>query len=134
MNLRTLIHTRLTSDAPLVAMVGDRIAQGSSVNDPPTRPFLIHRLLNSAAEGGKLGESRYLQFWAHDEPGDYQKIDDILARVKLVMIGTTSFQELLEITWIEDSQDFRDNDFGTICRYSRYQAVFTTRERMDPWT
>jgi len=67
------------------------------------------------------------QIFAHDTPGDYMKIDTILDLVRGQFDGVVDQANgIVRATWVEDSEDFRDDDMGTILKYCRIQL--TVRE------
>lgn len=119
--IRQLIYDTLRVDDEIVAIVG---ADGtySTYDETPPTPFLVIRFGGVTPRLRKVAESGYIQIWAHDEPGTYSKIDDLLARCKVVLEALPNQGTLFEVAWIEDSGDLPfDPLTGVIGRYSRFQ-------------
>lgn len=88
------------------------------------RPHLILRM-GSKDQGVGTVHRRDLQVWAHDEPGDYSVIDDLLNRVRIVLTAVEAYQVtdgkwISCITWQGDSEDLYDDGPGTIVRNGSY--------------
>lgn len=130
MSNRVWLHQTLLGDATLVGMVPGGFASTTHQEvTPALKPFLIHRVLahRPATRGDDDDITRAESFllFVHDVPGDYMKIDDILARMKVLLQNYKNAEQgIARVTWIEDSEDFRDEDMGTILRYSRYQVRY----------
>lgn len=107
-----------------------RLYQGGSLTErPDVTPFLVYRIgIQSPVRlgGGTPAElledpkRQFAQVWAHDEGGDYDRIDAGLEAVKAALVGSEPDSTVMECRWIETSRDLRDIDFGTITRYHRY--------------
>lgn len=129
--LRQWIFSTLTGHTDLTDIVGDRIWLATSLTDiPQTKPFLIYRL--GIALGPLRGDGRTkaldrpLQLFAHDDVGDYQRLDDMLKMCRELLDGGSSKQHgVTACEWFEDSEDLRDDEFHTNVRYSRYQIKIT---------
>jgi hypothetical protein len=100
----------------------------SNINLP--RPFIVYGLGNSTAEGlvdptdpDMIDpEGQFSQIWVHDESGDYTLIDDILHEVKGALRGASSpVHHVLSTRYLETSQEFASEQYGTIFRYARFQ-------------
>ena len=104
-------------------------ASSISVEAPPARPFVTYRMHTDFPLNRGLGRREYSQVWAHDEPGDYLVIDEILNAVRRAVEAAPSNGDFLEARWIETGVDLRDDVMGTITRYIRFQHTATLRER-----
>ena len=132
-DLRQVVFRALKEDPVIQSFVSDRIFQRGSTLDgiPPTKvtPYIVYNLAQGFPKGPSSLRARMqnLQVWVHDEPGDYYKIDQILARVKLVLEGVNAGEQVgfLEIRHIETSQDLWDNLLKHLIRYSRLGATLT---------
>lgn len=122
---RSWLHTKLTGHAPLTALVGTRIEQVTNqMITPATKPFIKHRLLSDRPD--MMGDDRvqttqvtYLIF-VHDVPGSYDKIDSIMVVLKSLLSNAVDQENgIIRVVWEESSEDFRDDDMGTIMRYCR---------------
>ena len=135
-DLRKVIFGALKGDPELQALVGDRIFQRGSTLDgvPPTEqvPYIVYNLGQAFNKGPSAlrALSQGLQVWVHDEPGDYHRIDTILARVKVVLEGVEAGDPVgfLEIRHFETSMDLWDNLLKHLVRYSRLGATLTQEE------
>lgn len=133
MDLRKIVFQALMADTELQDMVEGRIYQRGSTIDgiPPTTitPYIVYNMGQGFPKGPSVLKARTqsLQVWVHDEPGDYYKIDQILARVKVVLEAVEAGEEVgfLDIRHVETSQDLWDNLLKHLIRYSRLGATVT---------
>ena len=125
MSPRQWIHSSLTT------LAGGRVHQNTSIREDAstrtmTKPFIVHRF---AVDRGDLrGDDitktyvEEVQLFVHDVPGDYTVIDGILIAMRGLLDGRVDQPNgIIRCTWLEDSEDFRDDKMGTILRYGRYQ-------------
>jgi hypothetical protein len=113
----------LDADAALAALVGDRIFQASDLQEAPaTKPFVVLRFLPTVPEVADA-RSHSLQAWAHDVPGSYVRIDDVLRKIRASLTSAANAGDFLEAIWNEDGPDLVDDVFRTVTRYSRYRIV-----------
>ena len=122
---RSWLHSTLTGHAPLTALVGTRIASATKQTvTPPVKPFIIHRLLAdrpdmSGDDVTQTSQVSYLIF-IHDVPGSYDRIDQIEDILRALFHNKVDqAQGVIRVIWEESSEDFRDDDMGTIMRYCR---------------
>lgn len=136
MSLRSYVFSLLTTDATLNGL-GITAASTFITHDtdtPQMRPLMILRW--QRADPGLRGDDAYassnfrrLQVWVHDAPGDYDRIDQVLKRVRDVLTSVhaqytgTSYEWVSQTRWEGDSEDLRDDDAGTITRNSQYLFV-----------
>lgn len=127
---RAWFYQRMTADATLMALVPGGIHQTTKVRETPhQKPYLMYRTI--AHRPSDRGDDRdianienYLVF-VHDVPGDYLKIDAILARLKYIFVDAKDQAAgISRVFWLEDSEDFRDEDMGTILRYARFSVRY----------
>jgi len=128
--MRKRIFEALVAWAPLDALVENRILEASSVTVHTTKPFIVIRMHTGFPVERSIGGRHYAQIWAHDEPGSYLRIDDILieTRKALESLPNTGDDGFLEARWIESGVDLKDDLLETITRYSRYQLTQSLRE------
>lgn len=124
--MREWIYTTLNNHIELGNLVASRIHQSSDVTSVPENPFVLYTMgLRTNARVSTA--SRWpLQVWAHDKLGSYLRIDEILGHVKNALLTTPPSAELLQVHWLEDSGDLRDDEMRTITRFSRFQLVMST--------
>jgi hypothetical protein len=127
--MRSLIFSTIVTDSELIAAGIDAATSFAvDVDTPQTRPFLQIRWgktdvgLSRTAVG-----RRTVVIWVHDEPGDYTKIDNILARIK-ELLPTLEGQSngsgyVIAVEWTGDSEDLADDGHGTITRNTSYSLV-----------
>lgn len=118
MDSRTWLYERLTTDAALTAIVPAASVHGAgSLLVPPDRkPFLIVNLaplLRGPFPGVRWQDCTV---WAHDEPGSYLRIDNILDQVERVLSPSVSSGDYVQTVFQGRSQDLTDDALGTITR------------------
>lgn len=118
--MRALAYDTLSALGDLTAIVDDRIF--SAYDEVPATPFVVIRVGNSTPGLKNLTYREYFTIWAHDAPGDYSTIDQILDICRPALVGLSNQGNLFEVNWIENSQDLPlDPLTGTIGKFSRYQ-------------
>ena len=127
--MRALIFQALVSDPTLNSLGIDSASSFAiDVDTPQTRPFLQIRWGRTEIGLKTTAVSRRtITIWAHDLPGDYTKIDQILARVKALLPGlegqNNGLGYLLSAEWTGDSEDLADDGHGTITRNASFTLV-----------
>lgn len=121
--MRQKIYDALRQDATIISLVGaDNV--WSTYEEIPTTPYLVVRFGASSSRLSRLAEAEFFQVWAHDVPGDYDRIDTLLKRVQVVLEALPNEGDLFEVRWFETSQDMPvDLETGTISRFSRFQHI-----------
>lgn len=132
--MRSIVYPTLSTYAPLLAVVGDdangdpNIHQASSLTVTPPRPFVTFRMhTDFPLRPRGTGAREYIQLWAHDDPGDYTRIDDILSHCRDALEAAAHSGTFLEARWIETGVDLKDDVMHTITRYMRFQLTRTLR-------
>ena len=125
--MRTWLFGLLESSTALDQYVEGRIWQNTAIEHVPEfKPFVLYRY--GARTSPLRGDddvaifSQIVQITAHDYPGDYSQIEEILEVVRGLITPSTQ----PTVTWLDDSEDLRDDDFGTILKWSRYQLTYTS--------
>lgn len=127
--MRTIVRLALTADAPLATLgvVPEGVLSGD-VDTPEQRPFIQLRW-NNTSPGLDVVSRRDLVVWIHDMPGDYDRIDSVIRRIKTVMaslVGVAhSSGHLMVAEWTGDSADLTDDGHGTITRTTSFSLVGT---------
>lgn len=139
MDLRRVWYARMSGDSALQEILGgpNRIFQRSALDKlgvPEVRPFVVYHGGTDRTAGPSVlrARARNVQVWAHDDPGDYGKIDEALDRIKLLAESMPSSGGLFEGRWVEGSPDLEDPEMKTICRFARLQ--FTTTGEEPTWS
>lgn len=135
MSLRAFVFGLLTTDAELneLGLNADSTFITHDVDTPQVRPLMVLRWQRTDPGMGDEETDwvnfRRLQVWIHDEPGDYDRIDRALRRVRSVLMnvrGTytgTTRHWVTQTNWEGDSDDLRDDDAGTIARHAQFLFV-----------
>ena len=135
MSIRQWLYDTLLNDPNLSAVVGDRIFQGESMTSAQiTKPYLVYRLGNDTDENFG-GEGRtdpqphrtFFQVYIHDEPGDYDVIDNAVRLIKNAFraVGGSPEDGIMAVRYLETSRDMDDADLATILRYCRFQFILS---------
>lgn len=123
MTYREWCYSRLTNDVMLASIVPPTSVYGAgSIGAiPAEKPFIVMRFGPVTRSIGNVGT---LTVWAHDEPGDYAKIDNILWHVRRLLDRAIPGEPgLITLQWTSDSADLADDGFGTITKNSSYRLT-----------
>lgn len=120
--MRARVFDTLSGWQPLVDMVGTRIYQANTRDTTPETPYIVFRV---GVETPRIAVARTtsLQVWAHDSPGSYVRIDQMLKEMKAALEAMTNTDGLFAAEWLDDSEDLVDDASVTFTRYSRYQLI-----------
>lgn len=136
MTARTFVYGKLTDQAgpvaPLVGGDNPRVfAKKSMTSAVEDHPYIVYKLGNETNED--LAEDQdvsrqYVQIWVHDfhdsEIGDYMKIDEVIAAIKLAFKNAGSASDgIWTSRFLEVSQDLNDDTLKTLFKYIRYQLI-----------
>lgn len=138
MTLRTYLYRRLTEvDTDLFALIAGRAYPKKNMRSSvEPHPYLVFKLGNDTAEG--LSETvdphrQYFTIYIHDDNpkdigGDYMRIDAICRVLKAMLKNASSpVDDVMQILYLETSQDLDDQTLGTVMRYMRFQAIVHER-------
>jgi hypothetical protein len=119
------VFNLLTTDSVLNALgiTADSVFTTHDVDTPQVRPMLVLRwgITDNVLNHSPMA-SRGLQVWAHDEPGDYERVESILRRVRTLLTSVSAENAgandewVSEIKWERFSEDLSDEDAGTVTR------------------
>lgn len=142
MSVRTWAHAHVKGDAAITAIIpAVRIIGTSAIVEgtaPPDRPFMVIEAgvadpyegtreyrVGGPDSGPRVALAHRLTFWVHNEPGDYETVDDVIAllRTRMMSAGPDPGNHILECRFVQESEDLPDDGFGTITRFSRWQVV-----------
>lgn len=123
---RAAVFSLLSADTQLQALgINTGTVYGSNaVDTPDAKPFVILHWGMRAREFGLVGDQN-LTVWAHDEPADYARINEILERVKAILTSAVHVDGgdgtiLTLATWNGDSDDFYDDGYETVSKNSGF--------------
>lgn len=148
---RVWVYDRMVDDAALMALVGTtvvddndtpldlgddittivpRVYQSTSLNATPhEKPFIMYRqtsdVQNFRGDDGDVIRQKGYMIFAHDVPGDYMRIDTVIDRLRALFGDVVDQAEgVVRSTWLETSDDLRDEDMGTILKYGRILVTY----------
>lgn len=125
--MRTVVRQALVNDATLASygVVAAGVLAGD-VDTPSARPFINLRW-GETTPGLSTVDNRVVSIWVHDRPGDYTRIDNIIRRIKQVLIALEGTQHttgwIVAVEWVTDSDDLTDDGHGTITRTTTHTLV-----------
>lgn len=127
MNWRQYLKQRM--DTIAVANGFTVFAAGALTGSPPSdqRPFIV---INVGSDYPELNDGdapawskRTASIWVHDDPGSYDRIDDIIPAIRAALVGQVAQPDAIAITWDGDSDQLADDMMGTIVRNTNYQLI-----------
>ena len=125
MEWRSWVRDRLLGHAPFVALVPAESVHGAgSLNGRPDNiPFVVLRLGPLTREPGGFAQWRELTVWAHDEPGGYLRIDEVLAEARVALETPVNEPGAVLVEWQGGSPDLADDGYNTITKNDSYRLV-----------
>lgn len=137
--MRAMLYDLLTTDPALQTKLGvdyntlkTRVMSRRSQDDAVIpKPFIIYGLGNETNEqlsdstaNDALASRQFFQIWIHDEGGSFTLIDDIVEIIKRRLTGVQNVgAKVITVIFLETSQEFNNETYGTNFRYIRFQAV-----------
>lgn len=124
MTIRETVYSLLATDTELQALdpAGIEVHNVEAMDNPERRkPFLVTAWAEDPPVFGRPGR-RSLTVWAHDEPADYTRIDDMLERVRILLVGLIHEGGISQVMWEGASGDLYDDGFHTITRNSGFRV------------
>lgn len=149
MTSRVWAYNRLATDSALLLIIGTSVTDDQGTTDPlddtvtvvprvfastrvitapKLKPFIMYRQ-TSEVEGFRGDDGAHtlttgFMIFAHDEPGDYLKIDTMIGHIRRLFADIVDQAEgIVRSRYIETSDDLRDDDMGTIMKYARIQVI-----------
>lgn len=132
--MRTAIAEALNNDAGLRSLglpQGNVLSANNAESDMITsRPFIIVKWSDRQsyfAARNIPSQPNLLDIWFYDERGDYSRIDEMIARTKVIFAAivaaatTTGF--ITQIDWVGDGGDNYDDVWKAICRTSTFRVI-----------
>lgn len=125
MTIRETIYSAITTDPQLQALKIDSTSVWNieSVDNPARgKPFLVTAWADDRNVWGRPGR-RDLLVWAHDEGGDYARIDAILERVRILLVAMIHQGGVTLVEFTGGSPDLYDDGFRTITRNYGFRVI-----------
>lgn len=120
------VQSLITVD-PIRGYIGDRVYQTGTMAIEKPRPFIIARfgLVNDVAwRDGPTSQT--VELWVHDEPGDYNRIDQIISLAKSAWHALPNEENFLESRFVSTTPDLQDPELSTIFRVARFMWALST--------
>lgn len=104
---------------------------GGSINGPlPALPALVYRLQSKEPrlrDGEDVVASvQTLEVWAYDEPGSYDRIDNLLANARQWLTQDIAEEGAVACSWTGDSPELSDDAMKAIVRNSTFRLIGAT--------
>lgn len=126
---RAAMYHLLSTDGVLNALgiQPATVYQTNTVDNPEVKPFIVVRWETKTVSFEKHGPQN-VAVWAHDDRGDYSRIDNILERVQDILIGAehilgTDGRILTCARYNGTSDDLWDDGYQTITRYCTFSVI-----------
>jgi hypothetical protein len=124
---RAYVHTQLKG---LAETAGRVYQQGSIITAQTAKPYLVHHFGNNTDEnmydqvvGGFRANRQFIAVYIHVDQGDYGPIDELMPKVKDALINGPKPRDLIDVVYLETSQDLQDQLLQTNFRYMRFQLI-----------
>lgn len=125
MTIRETIYSALTTDALLQdeGITVDSVWNIEAVDNPDRgKPFVVTAWAENRPVFGRPGRHDLL-VWAHDEGGDYSRIDRILERIRILLVDMIHQEEVTLVEFTGGSPDLYDDGFRTITRNYGFRVI-----------
>jgi hypothetical protein len=114
-----------------MAVTGGRsYQQGSVLSGQVQKPYVVHHFGNNTDEGlceeddAVLPNRQFLTIYLHTAQGDYGPLDDMMPLVKGALFSLADRpSSLIQLRYLETSQDMQDDLLQTYFRYMRFQLA-----------
>lgn len=124
--MRAVIRQAIVNDATLqsLGVVENGVLSGD-IDTPEPRPFLNLKwgTTNPTPFGG-VAQQTLLVIWVHDDPNDYERIDAICRRLRVLLPSLVGLQDVddyvSQVTWTGDGIDLKDDGHRTVVRQANY--------------
>jgi hypothetical protein len=132
--MRAVIREAIITDAMLLsAGVTPEATLAGDIDTPAVMPFLNLKWgpTTPAPFGGSAIQTT-LTIWVHDKTGDYDRIDVICNRLRVLLPSLVGLPDMYDyvsqVAWTGDSSDLQDDGHRTVVR----QSNFTINGSMNP--
>jgi hypothetical protein len=102
------------------------------------KPFIIfglgHFSEEDLSEDPDFEQGRqFIQIWVHDEGPTYALVDQIIPVIKKLFRGKgDKATGIIQIRFLEVSQEFKNETYNTVFRYIRFQAIISKQGVLTP--
>lgn len=124
--MRAVVRAAIIADEVLIAqgVIPEGVLTGD-IDTPEPRPFLNLKWGTSTpAPFGGAAMRTTLAVWVHDTPNDYERIDAICRRLRVLLPSLVGLQDtddyVSQIAWDGDGVDLKDDGHRTITRVANY--------------
>lgn len=127
--MRAIIRNAIISDAPLITMgVTAAATISGDVDTPEGRPFLNLKWgRDESAFRECLSVRTALEVWVHHQPWDYDPINQILTRLRILLPSiqavVSNGSEVQVVNWISNGPDLQDDGHRTIVKVGNFEVV-----------
>lgn len=125
--MRAVIRTAILADSALQTL---GIADGNHCLSGDVDSFAVRPFINlkwgttNPAPFGNVAQQTTLVAWVHDDPNDYERIDAILRRLRVLIPSLVGLQDtndyVSQVAWTGDGPDLKDDGHRTITRVGNY--------------
>lgn len=127
--IRAWVYQRMMDDVALQALLAGGIHESTSMDKAPTlKPFIFYRNTSNVnlirGDDADLKRRQGYMILVHDTPGTYIHIDDICDRLRILFSDIVDQDAGIRSEFVEGSDDWRDEDMGTIMKYVRIQLNY----------
>lgn len=124
MQARAALFSLVQSDSELAL---ENVYPTNSVDTAPEDWFAVITWGVTSKSFGTIGSDQ-VQIWLHDRNRDYGRINAGLTRLKELLTDTIHREGddgvvLAAAEWNGESQDLRDDGYGTLTRYAEFTTV-----------
>lgn len=124
MQARAALYELISGDADLAL---ENVYPTNSVDTAPEDWFAVITWGVSTPSYGTTGADQ-VQIWLHDKQHDYGRINAGLTRLKNLLLATVAREGadgivLSVAEWNGESQDLRDDGYGTVTRYAEFRTI-----------
>lgn len=130
--MRAVVRTAILADATLASLgVTPEGVLTGDIDTPEPRPFLNLKWgTTTPAPFGGAAQRTTLAIWVHDVPNDYEKIDAICRRLRVLLPSLVALKDVndyvSQIAWDGDGVDLKDDGHRTITRVANYSLNGST--------
>lgn len=128
--MRVIVRNAIINDATLVSLgVTPEATLAGDVDTPAGRPFLNLKWgAESPSFRNHLTVQTTLVVWVHHTPWDYDPINKILSRLRILLpsiegVTMPDGSEVQVINWQGNGPDLQDDGHRTIVKVGNYQVI-----------
>jgi hypothetical protein len=130
---REWLYGKLTGTPALTALVPTSAVLSAGAMPggvPSARPFIVFRFVDDVPQlrDGQevVARNQLAQVWIYDNPGSYDRIDEILAVVEDALVGPVAIPSAVACESGGYSGELQDDDYKALTRYGLFTLVGAT--------